>query len=45
MSGKRRRHTRRWANRERREWLRLGAEVTLVAWRTALAVWTALHGV
>jgi hypothetical protein len=43
MSGRRNRHGRRCGERERREWLRLGVEITLTAWRTALAVWNALH--
>ncbi|MEU8272172.1 hypothetical protein AB0B89_34095 [Sphaerisporangium sp. NPDC049002] len=43
MGERRNRHDRRHSDRERREWLRLGLEITLVAWRTALAVWTSLH--
>ncbi|MFB9247094.1 hypothetical protein ACFFWE_02555 [Sphaerisporangium melleum] len=39
---RRRRHGGR-ANRDRREWLRLGVETTLLVWRTALAVWNAVH--
>ncbi|WP_284681534.1 hypothetical protein [Sphaerisporangium fuscum] len=43
MSDRRKRHGRRCGDRERREWLRLGAEMTLLVWRTALAVWNAVH--
>lgn len=44
MTGKRKRHGRRCGDRERREWVRLVAEITLAAVRTALAVWTTLNG-
>ncbi|MFC4531306.1 hypothetical protein [Sphaerisporangium dianthi] len=43
MADRRKRHHGRGGNRERREWLRLGVEMTLLAWRTALTVWNAVH--
>ena len=43
MTHKHSRHGRRGGDDERREWIRLGLEITLTAWRTALAVWSALH--
>ncbi|MET8145285.1 hypothetical protein ABZU32_33705 [Sphaerisporangium sp. NPDC005288] len=43
MADRRKKHRTRWAGRERREWLRLGLEMTLLAWRTAITVWNAVH--
>jgi hypothetical protein len=43
MTDRRKRHGRRCDHREKREWLRLGVEMTMLAWRTALAVWNAVH--
>ncbi|WP_344942679.1 hypothetical protein [Sphaerisporangium flaviroseum] len=44
MAGRRRKHGRRCGDRERREWVRLAVEITLTVWRTALAIWSSVHG-